>query len=176
MKRRECEDFEDDGTERSIPWTLILAHEGRLTRMLRGRLQDPLDVEDCVQEAMLRAAAYEKLDPERVGQFLTTVALRLCVDHYRHKDRARRIPAWANAGAPPAQTEEVVVDQAFGRWFLRQVRCLRGREREVMEARISGLSTVDFAEKHQISVKSAESAFTRARSRLFHVYARAMDN
>jgi RNA polymerase sigma factor (sigma-70 family) len=149
-----------------VPWHQIIDHRERLTRIVRRRLADPQDVEDCVQEAILRAASYKNLDRARIGHFLTSVAMRLCVDHYRHADRNRRLAQRAVSGVELEGPEEHVCDVEFARWLFSQLVHLKGREREVMLARAAGVSTVEFARRNDISVKSAESAFTRARAHL----------
>jgi len=149
-------------------WALVLAHRERLHRLVRPRLRDPHDVEDCVHETMVRAACFAGLDESRIGPFLTTTALRLCVDHYRRLERQRRLRATV---APSAcGPEEAVCDRHLGRWLMAQLQLLPGRERQVMLARASGLSTAEAAEKFQISAKAAEGAFTRGRARLRLLY------
>jgi RNA polymerase sigma-70 factor (ECF subfamily) len=161
--------------QRKLSWDVIASHRERLMRLVRRRLPNAQDAEDCVQEAILRAASHSGLDPDRIGPFLTSVALRLCVDHYREQERRRRLLRRAATVGVPELPDEGVCDQDFGRWLLGQVEQLRGRERQVVLARAQGISTVEFARMHQISVKAAEGAFTRGRARLRMVCARALD-
>ncbi|GHE55366.1 DNA-directed RNA polymerase sigma-70 factor [Streptomyces spiralis] len=161
--------------QREFSWDVIAGHRERLMRLVRRRLPNAQDAEDCVQEAMLRAAAHGNLDRERIGPFLTSVALRLCVDHYREQERRHRLLRRAAEARVPELPDEGVCDQDFGRWLLGQVDLLRGRERQVVLARAQGISTLEFARMHQISVKAAEGAFTRGRARLRLVCARALD-
>ncbi|MDT0380555.1 sigma-70 family RNA polymerase sigma factor [Streptomyces sp. DSM 42041] len=155
-------------------WEEILEHRERLMRLVRRKLPNRQDAEDCVQETMLRAAVHNGLDCGRLGAFLTTVATRLCIDHHREQRRRRQL-------LPRAVTvecevpEDGVCDQEFGRWLLEQARGLRGREQQVMLARARGISTAEFARIHQISVKAAEGAFTRGRARLRMACARALE-
>lgn len=158
-----------------LSWDVIASHRERLMRLVRRRLPNAQDSEDCVQEAMLRAAAHDNLDRERIGRFLTSVALRLCVDHYRELERRRRLLRRSADLGVPEMPDEGVCDQDFGRWLLGQVHLLRGRERQVVLARAHGISTLEFARIHQISVKAAEGAFTRGRARLRLVCAKALD-
>ncbi|MCZ4507349.1 sigma factor [Streptomyces sp. ActVer] len=158
-----------------MSWEVIAGHRERLMRLVRRRLPNAQDAEDCVQEAMLRAAACGDLDRERIGLFLTSVALRLCADSHREQERSRLLlPRTADVRTPETP-DEGVCDRDFGRWLLRQVYLLRGRERQVVLARAHGISTLEFARIHQISVKAAEGAFTRGRARLRLICARAMD-
>ena len=160
---------------RELSWGEIAGHRERLMRLVRRRLPTAQDAEDCVQETMLRAAAHNNLDRERIGPFLTSVALRLCVDHYRELERRRRLVGRTAHVSRPELPDEDVCDEDFGRWLLRQVQQLRGRERQVMLARADGISTMEFARMHQISLKAAEGAFTRGRARLRLVCAQTLD-
>ena len=124
---------------------------------------------------MLRAASHTNLDRTRLGPFLTSVAMRLCIDHYREVDRRKRLLQRAVVVHVTEAPEEGVCDKDFGRWLLRQAQLLRGREQEVILARADGISTAEFARIHQISVKAAEGAFTRARARLRVACTKSLD-
>lgn len=156
-------------------WEEIFQHQDRLMRLVRRRLPSFQDAEDCVQETMARAAAHAALDRNRLGAFLTSVALRLCIDFYRDMERRSRLLQRAALAETPGTTEEDVCDEDFGRWLLGQVQHLRGREQEVILARAKGISTAEFARIHNISVKAAEAAFTRGRARLKNVCAKALE-
>ncbi|WP_164418770.1 RNA polymerase sigma factor [Streptomyces salinarius] len=156
-------------------WEEIFQHQDRLMRLVRRRLPSFQDAEDCVQETMARAAAHATLDRNRLGAFLTSVALRLCIDFYRDMDRRSRLLQRAALAETPGTTEEDVCDEDFGRWLLSQVQHLRGREQEVILARAKGISTAEFARMHNISVKAAEAAFTRGRARLKNACAKALE-
>jgi len=155
-------------------WELVLAHHERLRRLVHARLRDPHDVEDCVHEALVRAASFAGLDEGRVGAFLTTTALRLCVDHYRGRQRQHRLRMRVAVGPPLPDPEEVVCDRHLGDWLMAQARRLPDRERQVMLARASGMSTAEAAVRFRISAKAAEGAFTRGRARLRRIYEQEM--
>jgi len=155
-------------------WELVAAHRERLQKLVGGRLGQGADVEDCVNEALIRAATFERLDESRIGPFLTTTALRLCVDHQR--DAARRQRLNLRSVAPPQESvEDTVCERAAASWLFRLARRLSPRERDVILARAQGMSTADAACMLGISHKSAESAFTRARSRLRMSYEHEMN-
>jgi RNA polymerase sigma factor (sigma-70 family) len=157
-----------------LRWNLVLEHRERLMEITRRRLHDRSDAEDCVQEALLRAAQFDRLDESRVGAFLTSTVLRLCVDRYRDAARQTRLRQRLHVVDVTPTLDEVVCDQGMGRWLLGQAQQLGGREREVMLARANGLSAAEFADRESISVKAAESAFTRGRARLRAQYDDAM--
>jgi RNA polymerase sigma-70 factor (ECF subfamily) len=144
-------------------------------RLVRRRLSNIQDAEDCVQEAMLRAVSHRNLDRDRLGPFLTSVAIRLCVDYHRQSERWNRLVQRAARDHGAEMPEDAVCDRDFGRWLLRQAHLLRGREQQVMLARADGISTAEFARIHQISVKAAEGAFTRGRARLRMACSKALD-
>jgi RNA polymerase sigma factor (sigma-70 family) len=155
-------------------WELLVPHSERLRRLARSRLGNAHDAEDCVQETLLRAANFDRLDERRIGAFLTTTALRLCIDYYRDSSRQQRLRLRNAVTERSVGPEEIVCEHDVGRWMMAQVRSLRGREREVMLARARGLSTAEAAGRLGISTKSAERAFTRGRARLRAIYERAM--
>lgn len=162
------------GTGMSRRWRLLLPHRERLHALVRHRLRNPDDVEDCVQETLLRAAGFDGLDEDRVGAFLTATALRICVDHHRRRDHGLRLRArlatLPETGSPFADPEETVCDNELGLWLLDQATRLIGRERDVMLARACGASTAEAARGLGISPKAAESAFTRGRARLRRIH------
>jgi RNA polymerase sigma factor (sigma-70 family) len=155
-------------------WKLLLPHRERLRGLVRRRLANPQDAEDCVQETILRAASFTDLDEARVGPFLTSTALRLCVDYYRTAERQHRLRQRVAVIEKPLCPEEIVCERELGLWMLDQARRLRGRERQVMLARAEGMSITQAADHLRISVKAAESAFTRGRARLRAIHDRAM--
>jgi RNA polymerase sigma factor (sigma-70 family) len=155
-------------------WELLLPHRERLLSLTRRRLPSLQDAEDCVQETLLRAACFADLDEPRVGAFLSATALRLCVDHYRRADAVRRLGRRIAAVEKSPGPEDMVCDQDLGSWLLAYATQLHGREQQVMLARAQGLSVAEAAVRLGITVKAAESAFTRARKRLLALYDCAM--
>ena len=154
-------------------WPALLSHRERLRRLVRRRLGHTDEVDDCVQEVLIRAATFADLDESRLGKLLTSIALRLCVDNYRSRVRQWQLISRSvveHATGP----EEAVCEQAMGSWLLRQVGELSRREQDVIMARAQGMSTAQAAVSLGISHKSAESAYTRARARLRALHDRAM--
>lgn len=153
-------------------WDLVLEHRERLQRLVRARLPEPRDVEDVVHEALIRAVCFADLDETRVGALLTTTALRLCADTYRTRSRQQRLLGRIGAATLVPGPEEIVCDRQLGRWLMEHVQQLPSRERQVLMARASGLSTTEAASRFQISTKAAECAFTRGRARLQRLHER----
>jgi RNA polymerase sigma factor (sigma-70 family) len=157
-------------------WGLVWRERERLLRLARARLGPGPDAEDCVQEALIRAAVHDDLDEDRVGALLTTITLRLCVDHHRRQVRERRavslvgVHAAVPTGGAVSEAEHDVCEQAVGRWLLHQAARLGEREQQVLLARARGLSATEAARTLRITPKAAESAYTRARGRLRLMY------
>lgn len=148
-------------------WRLLVPHRDALLRIARARTMNEQDAEDCVQEALLRAALHEGLDPHRVGAFLGSTVVRLCVDLHRSRERAGRLRprlagTWLSDGGP----EEQVCDMAEGNWLRGRCGTLSERERSVLLARAAGLSLPDAACHLQLTYKATATALARARRRL----------
>lgn len=147
-------------------WNLLVPRRHRLVLFCSSRLADALEAEDCAHEALLRTLEFQRLDEPRVGQFLTTVAARLCVDRHRAIARGRRAALRTWDGGHQEGPEDRICDQMAGRWLFDVLDTLPPQERAVLSARADGLSTREAASRLGISDKAAESAFTRGRARL----------
>jgi RNA polymerase sigma factor (sigma-70 family) len=149
-------------------WELVLPHRCRLLGIARRRLPSLQDAEDCVQEALIRAAGAATLREEQVGRLLTTIVIRLCVDHFRARAAAcRALPRLHHTGNTVPSPEEAVCDRAEAAWLRDRIaERLSVRERAVLQARAEGLSIRQAAARLHITASTAEAAFTRARVRL----------
>lgn len=144
------------------PWLLVEAHRERLYRIARRRTGSNADAEDVVQEAMLRVATFEALDHERVGEILTSVTMRLCVDLARRR-------AVESSALPKLVQEEHdplgdLLDAAEAR-FLASVP-LTKVERTLLLARIHGLYPSEVAEALGLTRAAAKMALERARRKI----------
>lgn len=146
-------------------WAVLLPHRERLVRVATGKLGDPSEAEDCVHESLIRALGFSGLESERAGAFLTTVVTRLCVDRHRADARARRTAPrlWTEAHS---SFEDAVCDRVLGARLHSRLAELSPRERDVLRTRADGYSVRETAERLQISLKAAESAFTRGRAKM----------
>lgn len=169
----------DDASARVIPladlspeelaarWVLVLPHRERLRKIAARRLSCREEAEDVVQEAMLRAVTFERLDAAYVGQFLSTVTVRLCADVQR--DRARQLRVGVRDAlrtVPAGDPHDALLDRAEARWLYDECLKLPSRESAVMLARARGLSVRETASTLGVGTKSAEAAFTKARHRM----------
>jgi RNA polymerase sigma-70 factor (ECF subfamily) len=148
-------------------WPLVLPHEERLRRIAARRLGCKDEVDDVVQEAMLRAVTFERLDPAYVGQFLTTVTVRLCADVQRDRVRQLRVGVRdALRTVDPADPTDTLLDLAEARWLYDECLKLSPREFAVVFARANGMSVKEAALTLGVGTKSAEAALTKARHRM----------
>ncbi|MDI1461128.1 sigma-70 family RNA polymerase sigma factor [Catellatospora sp. KI3] len=156
-------------------WRLILSYRDHVTRLVRNRLWNPQDIDDCVQEVLLRGVLFPRLDEDRVGEFLTTTTLRLCVDYYRDWDRQRRLRLRVAFIERSAGPDEQIVERDLGRWMIERAGQLRGREQQIMLARAKGMTNREIADYFGLTAKAVESAFTRGRARLRMQFDHCMD-
>jgi RNA polymerase sigma-70 factor (ECF subfamily) len=156
-----------DAAERRRRWELVLPHEQRLRRIALRRLASRDEVDDVVQEAMLRAVTFERLDPDYAGQFLTSVTVRLCADVQRDRVRQLRVGVRdALSTVEPHDPHEAVLDVAEARWLYAECLKLPPRESAVVLARANGLSVRVVAGSLGLGMKTAEAALTQARCRI----------
>lgn len=164
---QQAEDGEGRQTRPHSPerWALLLPHRDRLVRIAASRLADAHEAEDCVHESLIRALAFTGLESDRVGGFLTTVVVRLCADRHRAHVRARRAAPRLWGGEQP-QFEDTVCDRVLGARLHARLADLSPRERDVLRDRADGYSVRETAERLKITIKAAESAFTRGRAKM----------
>lgn len=148
-------------------WGLVLPYRQQMIRLARRRGTTAEDAEDVVSTAMLRTVEHLGLDERQVARFLSTTVMRLAVDV--HRKQARRLAAEAReasrtAIAVPA-VDEAVCDQDEARWLSEQLGDLPERERQVLEARLSGLTVEQTGQRLGLTVKAVENAYTRLRRR-----------
>jgi len=146
-------------------WDLLLRHRDAVVSIVRRRVRNTAEAEDCVHDAMLRLARRTDLDPDRVRSLLTKVAVGLAIDHYRSTQRRDRavVRLGGSAVAEAISPEDVLADQAEVERILAVVDALPRRERQVLRLRISGWGVSDVARLLRLSYKTVEGAYTRAR-------------
>jgi RNA polymerase sigma factor (sigma-70 family) len=158
-------EIDDDRERLARRWALVAAHRDRLLRLTSTRTASAADAEDAVQETMLRAVQFEDLDEDRLGAFLTSVALRVCADSYRSSGRVDRLHVRLGNGLVPDEApDEHVCDDAEARAVAHVLATLPDRQRSVVTARSQGLSCHQVAHRLGLSYSAVESALSRARA------------
>ncbi|WP_267241637.1 sigma-70 family RNA polymerase sigma factor [Streptomyces sp. PR69] len=143
------------------------SHREHLLKVARRRSMSAEDAEDAVQEAMLRAAESTHLDDARLGAWLTTVTMRLCVDRHRQVRREAQV-----SGAPtlspsgPTPVEEAVCDRAEATWVAFRSRELPARQAEALRLKSEDRDVGQIAREMDLSYEAVESLLARARRTL----------
>lgn len=147
-------------------WVLVLEHRDRALRVARARSTSREDAEDLVQEALIRAVALPRLYPETLGGLISTIVIRLAIEHGRRRLAKTRAEERIPCASPPDEVDEQICDTYETRWFAQQLSRLRTRDLDVFLLRAEGLDTKTAAARLGMSYKAAESAFGRARVEL----------
>lgn len=149
-------------------WQRMWSHREQLLKVARRRSMSPEDAEDAVHEAMLRAAERPDLDDERLGAWLTTVTMRLCVDRYRQVNReaevVRTSPTLIAPG--PVPVDEAVCDRAEAKWLAVRSGELPARQAEALRLKSEDLDVGQVAMEMGLSYRTVESLLARARRTL----------
>lgn len=155
-------------------WGLIWAHGEDLLRIARRRTVNEADAEDVVAEAMLRAAHRPELDSHRLGAWLTTVTVRLCVDRQRRFRReALADPALLEMAEPQVGVEYRICERAEAEWLAGHVGQLPERQARALWLRSTGLGIDQIAARMAMSASAIESLLARARRTMRAVLASA---
>lgn len=147
-------------------WELVLPYREEMLKIARRRLDSREDAEDVVATALMRTVEHPRLDEARVGAFLCTTVMRLAVDV--HRDRTRQLAVGkrdATRTLPAGSIDELVCDEHEARWLAAQLQDLPPRERQVLQARLSGLTAQQASEHLGLTLKATENAYTRVRQR-----------
>ncbi|MGW2645309.1 sigma-70 family RNA polymerase sigma factor [Streptomyces sp. NPDC001393] len=148
-------------------WRRMWSHREQLLKVARRRSMSQEDAEDAVHEAMLRAAERPDLDDERLGAWLTTVTMRLCVDRYRQVNREAEVGSRPTLVAPgPVPVEEAVCDRAEARWLAVRSGELPARQAEALRLKSEDLDVSQVAVRMGLSYRTVESLLARARRTL----------
>ncbi|MFG3495622.1 sigma-70 family RNA polymerase sigma factor [Streptomyces sp. NPDC047928] len=148
-------------------WERMWSHREQLLKVARRRSMTAEDAEDAVHEAMLRAAENPHLDDARLGAWLTTVTMRLCVDRYRQVNREAEVRALPKLTAPgPVPVEEAVCDRAEATWLAYRSRELPARQAEALRLKSQDRDVEQVAREMGLSYQAVESLLARARRTL----------
>lgn len=154
---------------------LYVRYFARLTRFCAKRLEDPSDAEELAQEAFARAfRALPRLKGEqRFYPWLTVIAARVCVDQYRSRCRAAKVPKFEDRGVDGGQ--DAVFDEVDRAHVTAAMQQLRPRHRDVLRLREEmGWTYNTIAEHYDVSVGTVQLLIFRARHALrreFHAIA-----
>ncbi len=143
------------------------SHREHLLKVARRRSMSAEDAEDAVHEAMLRAAENPHLDDARLGAWLTTVTMRICVDRHRQVHREAEVRTLPKLTAPgPVPVDEVVCDRAEATWIAYRSRELPARQAEALRLKAQDRDVEQVAREMGLSYEAVESLLARARRTL----------
>lgn len=146
-------------------WSLLLPYRERALRVARGRVP-AADVEDLANEALLRAVTMPRLDESTLGGLISTITMRLAVDHHRREQATRILEERRMVASNDESAAEEVCDRAEAAWLAQETDRLNVQDREVLLHRAAGHSAASAASQLGITYKSAGSALTRARGEM----------
>jgi RNA polymerase sigma factor (sigma-70 family) len=147
-------------------WELVLPHREKMLAIARRRVGTREDAEDVVATALVRTVEHPRLDEARIGAFLSTTVMRLAVDV--HRDLVRQLAVATREGmraVPGESVEDLACDEAEARWLAERLKDLPARERQVLQARLSGMTAQQTSAHLGLTAKATENAFTRVRQR-----------
>ncbi|MFG3116683.1 RNA polymerase sigma factor [Streptomyces sp. NPDC048197] len=140
------------------------SHREHLLRVARRRSMSVEDAEDAVHEAMVRAMENAHVEDERLGAWLTTVTMRLCVDRYRQVNREAEVGSRSTPTPHSiAPVDEVVCDRAEATWLANRSGDLPARQAEALWLKSEDLDVGQVARKMGLSYRTVESLLARAR-------------
>lgn len=154
---------------------LYVRYFARLVRFCARRVDHPGDAEELAQEAFARAyRALPRLSGEqRFYPWLSVIAARVCVDHYRSRMRASRLPAFEDRGVEGGQ--DVVFDEVDRGHVTEAMHRLRPRHQDVLRLREQmEWSYLEIARHYDVSLGAVQVLLFRARHALrreFHAIA-----
>ena len=150
-----------------LRWQRMWSHREQLLKVARRRSMSAEDAEDAVQEAMLRAAQHAHLDDARLGAWLTTVTMRLCVDRHRQVRREAELGSAPKLTPPgPVPVEDAVCDRAEASWVAFRSRELPARQAEALWLKAAERDVDQIAREMGLSYEAVESLLARARRAL----------
>ena len=153
------------------PWRLLAAYRPRMLALAVRQGAGP-DAEDVVQEALLRAATFERLDQQRPWPFLAAVTARLVADHHRRAARDHALRRNVGLAAAPIAFEDDLADRHEAVHAARLLaRVVPAEITEVVWRRAGGASWQQLAAEYQQTARALE---TRARRALLEVRRRIL--
>lgn len=148
-------------------WQRMWSHREQLLKVARRRSMSLDDAEDAVHEAMVRGMENPHVDDARLGAWLTTVTMRLCVDRYRQVNRDAEVRTRFTSAVPePVTVEEAVCDRAEARWLTVRSGELPARQAEALRLKADDLDVGQVARHMGLSYEAVESLLARARRTL----------
>ena len=143
-------------------WQTLMPHRRRLMFLAASRGAGQ-DTEDVVQEALLRAARFERLDERRPWPFLAVVTIRLVADLHRRSARDVSLGRHAALIPHPQAFDDDLLDRDEAAHAAALLRRVASPEiARIMADRANGASWKDLAVLHGVSMAALETRVRRA--------------
>jgi RNA polymerase sigma factor (sigma-70 family) len=147
-------------------WQQVWSHREHLLKVAQRRSVTMQDAEDAVHEAMLRAAERTHIDGDRMGAWLTTVTVRLCVDRHRQLNRTDALTSSVQTASGEMSVEEALCDQAEAKWLAERCEDLPARQAEALDLQAQDLDLSQIAQQMGLSYRAVQSLLARGRKAL----------
>jgi len=124
-----------------------------------------------VQEAMIRGAEFDRLDMNRVPQFLTRLVTRLCADGARHNAVVKKMASHPRLIPQTADDlVDIVCDHAEAQWLASRLETFSVKDRKLVLMLTSGFTRKEIAEELGTTPQGTHSALYRIRKKMVQHY------
>ncbi|MBB5889836.1 sigma-70 family RNA polymerase sigma factor [Kutzneria kofuensis] len=155
----------------SAYWMECARIRQQLVRVAARRCVAPTEPEDIVQEAIIRGAEFDRLDMDRVPQFLTRLVTRLCVDEARHNAVVKKMASHPRLVPQSADDlVDVVCDHAEAQWLASRLEAFSPKDRKLVLMLTSGFTRKEIAEELGTTPQGTHSALYRIRKKMVERY------
>lgn len=145
--------------------TIWADYHGRLRAFLRARVANPADVDDLLQDILLKVGSSlnQLEDQTKLHAWLFQTAQRTIIDHYRKSAQVRRIDPddlWY-------RQDDQELTQSLERCVEPFLQALSPKDAELLSAiDLEGIAQKAYAEQHGIPYSTLKSRVSKARANL----------
>ncbi len=150
----------------------------RLCRFVCGRLSDPDDAEDVLQEVFLRIyrQSGSLRDPRKLESWMIQIARNRIIDHYRSRRAWTGLSETLSSADNPIEQAEAQPQAGLLPHVRAAVQALPAPYREALVlADLQGIPQAELAERMGISLSGAKSRVQRARAKVKAALLRCFD-
>ncbi|ACH64457.1 RNA polymerase sigma factor, SigZ family [Aliivibrio fischeri MJ11] len=150
-------------------------YQSSLKAFLRSKVSNPEDVEDLLQEILIKTHKNLKTisDAKKVKSWIFQIANNTIIDFYRQNNRRTELLAddlWFDE-----ENEEQVMKE-LSRCLLPFIKQLSGEDAELLSAiEIEGISQKEYAEKHGLKYSTLKSRVKKSREKLHGLFTDCCD-
>ncbi len=145
--------------------TIYTDFHRKLHRFIAGRVSDPDDAEDILQEVYLKIHAHSASvrEADRLESWVYQITRNAIADHYRRARPQVELSEWVPAVAP----EGTDAMEELAQSVQEMLNCLPEKYRQALVlTELQGMTQVEMAGRLGLSVSGAKSRVQRAREKL----------